>query len=495
MKTSTKTLRTAIYTRVSTEDQAREGFSLAAQQELLRTYAKGQGWTVAEVYVDDGYSGKNLDRPAVKRLIADAKAKRFDLVLVYRLDRLTRRIYDLWGLIEEVFEPAGVGFKSATEPFDTTTTAGKMLLGILGTLAQWERESIAERAKMGMHQAAKQGRWLGSNRITYGYRLGENRQLTPDHLTAPIVRRIFDLYVYEKHGYQSIAQRLNAEKIPTPLPNKKGWTVSTVRYMLQNPHYAGLGIWQVRGEREIFAGHHEALVPESVFHKAQAIMKERRGAQAPKRQSLLSGLVYCSECGGKMRFKRLAYRDKRYPTYVCYNYLGEPANLVTGPCDAGYRRSGDVEAKVLEWLGGYPLDPEVIDLAIAEAAVYADSEAVRVEDERAALLRAIEETGRRLARWYDAFESGSLDAAGLSGRVASLQAEESGLRDRLAAVNQTLSEFGDRWREVEELKISLREIAGLLPDMTEEEKWTALHAVIERVEVDREGNVRVIPRA
>lgn len=143
-------MRVALYTRVSTEDQAREGFSLEVQRTYLLQYAKNFGWDVfcsmsgRDVYMDDGYSGGNMDRPALQRLLFDARNKQFDLVLVYKQDRLSRRLKDLLGLLEEI-DSLGVGYKSATEPFDTTSSAGKMAIQMLGSCAEFERNRLVER--------------------------------------------------------------------------------------------------------------------------------------------------------------------------------------------------------------------------------------------------------------------------------------------------------------------------------------------------------------
>lgn len=155
-------MKVALYTRVSTEDQAREGFSLEVQQTYLLQYAKNFGWEVfcsmsgRDVYMDDGYSGGNMDRPAMQRLLFDARSKRFDMVLVYKQDRLSRKLKDLLAILEE-FESLGIGYKSATEPFDTTTSAGKLMFQQLGSFAEFERNRIAERVFPGMMKGVQQG--------------------------------------------------------------------------------------------------------------------------------------------------------------------------------------------------------------------------------------------------------------------------------------------------------------------------------------------------
>ena len=134
----------AIYIRVSTEDQAKEGYSLEVQRENLESFAEREGLEIFKVYQDDGISGYTTERPALKQLLKDAKQKKFNLVSVYKIDRFSRNLKDMLNLVDEL-SSYGVGFKSATEPFDTTTSAGKLMLQQLGSFAEFERNRIAER--------------------------------------------------------------------------------------------------------------------------------------------------------------------------------------------------------------------------------------------------------------------------------------------------------------------------------------------------------------
>ena len=135
-------MKLAIYTRVSTEDQAREGYSLDVQREYLESFAKPEGYEVFRVYCDDGTSAYSTRRPALQQLLADAKAKKFELVVVYKIDRFSRNLKDLLILVDEL-SSYGVGFKSATEPFDSTTSAGKLMFQQLGSFAEFEESRIS----------------------------------------------------------------------------------------------------------------------------------------------------------------------------------------------------------------------------------------------------------------------------------------------------------------------------------------------------------------
>lgn len=152
---ATAATRCAIYTRVSTEEQAREGYSLPAQEERLRAHANSQGWAVYKLYMDDGYSAGSRNRPALKRLLAEAALKRFDVVLAYKIDRLSRSLKDLIDIVAELNQ-FDVGFKSCTELIDTTRPEGRLMFHQFGSFAQYERELIGQRTRFGMI-----GRFLG----------------------------------------------------------------------------------------------------------------------------------------------------------------------------------------------------------------------------------------------------------------------------------------------------------------------------------------------
>jgi site-specific DNA recombinase len=222
-------MRAAGYVRVSTDEQAREGCSLDNQEARIRHYAESQEWELVEMYREEGFSGKTTDRPQLQRLLADVKAKTLDVVLVYRVDRLTRKQKDLWFLLEDVFEKHKVGFKSVVEPFDTTTAQGKAFLGMLAVFAQLERDTIAERTKDALANKIANGENVGAT--AYGYRV-EDGKLVPVPEEQEVLAVIRGLRSGKKpKTYKEIADRLNADKIPCKRGGK--WHPSTVRMILR----------------------------------------------------------------------------------------------------------------------------------------------------------------------------------------------------------------------------------------------------------------------
>jgi len=225
-------MRVAGYIRVSTEEQAKEGYSLDAQRDKLISFCKSQDWTLVEIYVEEGKSAKDMNRPELQRLLSDAKTGQYDVILVYRLDRLTRSVMDLYTLLQ-TFEEYNVKFKSATEIYDTTTAMGKLFITIVAALAQWERENLSERVRFGMEELVRGGKWPGGP-APYGYVWdGENMHIVPEE--ARILRELRRLYM-SGEGLGSTARALNARGL---LRRGNTWSAQSVWYVLDNPFYAG----------------------------------------------------------------------------------------------------------------------------------------------------------------------------------------------------------------------------------------------------------------
>jgi site-specific DNA recombinase len=196
-------IRAAGYVRVSTEDQATEGLSLGNQVSRIIAYADSQDWDLVEIYREEGQSGKSIDRPELNRMISDIMSDKIDVVLVYKIDRLTRRQKDLWFLLEDVFEARQTGFKSVTEPFDTTTAQGKAFLGMLGVFAQLERDTIAERTKDTLANKKASREWIG--RVPFGFKVSESGILMKDPHQQKMIAKIKRMR-YQGGSYRQIAE-------------------------------------------------------------------------------------------------------------------------------------------------------------------------------------------------------------------------------------------------------------------------------------------------
>ena len=330
-------MRAALYARVSTEEQAKEGFSIDAQLNILSAWAIVKGYQVADRYVDDGYSAKNLNRPAVQRLLEDCRAGAIDAVVVWRLDRLSRSLRDTLTVVEDVFRAKSIEFVSTTESIDTTTTSGRLMLNILASFAQNEREINEERVRTVSLDLARQCVHMGGT-PPYGYSVGADRHYIINESEAAAVRMLFQLRA-DGYGYGEITTRLTDAGYRTR--TGKVFAKNALHDMLKNEKYAGVYTYNRAasasrdGTRNSHAskpadeivripGGMPAIVSQELFDSVQRRMEADRhatGAYHAKRVYIASGLVYCAVCGSKMIIDNVGRnRDGSYQmSYQCKN--------------------------------------------------------------------------------------------------------------------------------------------------------------------------------
>lgn len=233
-------IKSILYIRVSTEDQAKEGYSLEVQREFLESFAKREGFEIFQVYCDEGISAYSTRREALQQLIKDAKDRKFELVLVYKIDRFSRKLKDLLNLVDEL-SSYGVGFKSATEPFDSTTSAGKLMFQQLGSFAEFERNRISERVFPGMVKGAQQGNWQGARFSPFGYTYNKEKKLLEiEARETDIVKLIYTMYLAGKSTHE-IAEYLNKKKYQTR--TGKQFYTKFIGDILKNRIYTGKIVW------------------------------------------------------------------------------------------------------------------------------------------------------------------------------------------------------------------------------------------------------------
>lgn len=263
-------IRSAIYTRVSTEDQAKEGFSLNAQLEKLRAYCKARDWHISGEYVDDGYSARKMKRPAYIKMMEEID--KWDVLLVIKMDRIHRNSKNFMFMMEDL-NKRGKEFVSMMESLDTSTAMGRFVMDIIQRIAQLESEQIGERVYIGMEQKAKvNGGILGFN-IPYGYDYIQ-RKLQINQKEAIIVKNIYSLYLSGK-SIGEISKILNETKKPT----KKGglWAKKTISKILKNPLYCGYLKWG----KYINKSDHKPIIAVQEYNKVQQIFYQHGGNPAP----------------------------------------------------------------------------------------------------------------------------------------------------------------------------------------------------------------------
>jgi site-specific DNA recombinase len=340
--TDRTTVRCAIYTRKSTEEGLGQDFnSLDAQRDSGEAYIRSQtseGWTLLpEQYDDGGYTGANMERPAMRRLLADVESKKVDCVVVYKVDRLSRSIRD-FAKIMETLDKHGATFVSVTQQFNTTTSLGRLTLNILLSFAQFEREIISERTRDKQVLARKRGKWTGGH-VPLGYDL-EGSCLVVNAGEADRVRQIFEWYLEGQTVYGIVAK---CEDLGW---HNKQWTTKDGKLygghpmrkchlynILANPLYAA----RIRADGEVVKANHAPAVDDQTFDLVQQKLKENTrnpGTEhRPRLESLLRGLLYCTCCGSAMSPSYSTSKDRRYRYYVCLRASQRNPELSPGYCD------------------------------------------------------------------------------------------------------------------------------------------------------------------
>jgi len=481
--------KVAAYLRVSTEEQAEQNISLPAQKSRLIQYCQSKDWMVHDFYSDDGHTGKNLDRPAMKKLILDAKQKKFDMVLVIKLDRLSRRQQHVLYLIEDVFLPNEIGFNSVTESFDTTNPMGRAVLGIMAAFAQLERETIVERVSDAKKESAKQGRFMGGS-PPYGYTHNPaTKSVVIDTEQAEIVSIIYDEYLTRQIGYQKIADILNERKIKAPYV--KYWSKETVAKILSNPFYAGY----IHHKSNLYDGQHMAIITKEKWTTVQNLLSNRSNAFSKPGDYLLSGNIYCGECGARMRGKTT---QQQYPKgcpptryYVCYSQDGSARHMVKDPdCKCGYKRALEIEDMVINELKYVSKDKEFIDKIYKEMTAVVDTNVI--EKKITQYRKEMIQLKKRIDKWYDAYERDSISADDMAERVKGLREKCELVEHQISDLQLELDNQSDRIISATEVMETLSNFQDVWEECTREEQKVIINALIKAVRVYKDTHIELI---
>lgn len=356
--------RAAIYVRVSTEEQARDGYGLAAQEQSARAYCQAQGWELVDVYRDAGRSGKSVrGREALRELLDRAKAGQFERVVFWKLDRLGRNLRDLLEICEQL-EGADVAIVSVQEAIDTGTPSGRMIRNVLGSLAEFERDIIVDRIKAGLAEKARQGELLGP--LPIGYQRDDSGSVIPD-ATAPLICDAFVRYASGRYSLRDMA----AWAAGVGLLSREGNPLDrlSIRKILTNATYAGhVHYHSRRGGGVVATGSHSPLVDADLFATVQATLARRRRRVAPARPFgrepyPLSGTAICGSCGAPLLgcastvLGKYRYRHMRCSTA---QRRGREA------CEQPMVRAETLETQIGSYLTGMQLPQACIDEVVEE---------------------------------------------------------------------------------------------------------------------------------
>ena len=476
-----KTYRCAIYTRKSTEEGLEQEFnSLDAQREAGELYIKSQkheGWECLDAKYDDGgFTGANMERPGLRRLLADIAAGKIDCVVVYKVDRLSRSLLDFAKIIE-VFDRHQVTFVSVTQSFNTASSMGRLTLNVLLSFAQFERDMISERTRDKMRAARRKGRWVGGKPIL-GYNV-VNSKLVIEALESLRVQQIFDLYLDLKSTLQ-VARVLNERGWRTKeWTTKKGRTIgggefnkNKVTAVLTNATYIGM----IEYEGQLHPGIQEAIIKRDVFDRVQEILKQnsrmKKSLNRCKHNALLQGLLRCAACNCGMSHSYTKKGSTLYRYYVCHKAQKQG----WASCPSPSLPAAQIEDFVIDQIRCVGQDPGVVRDTLAQSRVQTQTTAERLKKEKNALERA-------LLGHYERLNQAIADGANESA-LADIQ-------DQIREKEQRVSEVVDEMTAVSSLLINesdVRESLGRFQEvwaaLSPAEKAKAIRQIVDSIQYD-----------
>jgi site-specific DNA recombinase len=484
-------IRCAVYTRKSTEEGLEQQFnSLDAQRESAQAYIQAQqheGWVcLPDRYNDGGWTGGNMDRPALQQLLADIKDGKVDVVVIYKLDRLSRSLMDFARLME-LFETHKVALVSITQKLDTSTSMGRLILNILMSFAEFERAIIAERTRDKIAATRRKGRWCGGYPIL-GYDVeARGSRLLVNEDEAVRVRAIFDLYLecgsllatveeLEKRGWTGKRWRTNKGQERGGLP----FTTTSLHRLLTNITYLG----KMRYRDEVHQGEHPSIVDPAVYQKVQEQLKENKlngGAEVRNEFGfVLKGLLRCVPCGCAMTPTHTSRnRTKRYRYYSCCKALKRGRKNCPSPSIP----AGEIERFVIDRIRSIGTDPDLQREVFTQARQQDETRMAELEAER----RTLE---KDLARW-----NGQRNASprGINGQEPDSAAltQLSETEHRIRQAEQQLTRIKEQTFALRRSQLNEEDVAMVLGQfgpvwdaLTPYEQSRVVRLLVEKVEYD-----------
>jgi len=474
------TIRCAIYCRKSTSEGLDSDFnSLDAQREACEAYIGGRhrdAWNCLDEHYDDGgYSGGDMERPALKRLLADIEAGKIDVVVVYKIDRLSRSLIDFAKMMA-VFEKHGVSCISISQQFDTTTPIGRLTLHMLLSFAQFERELIAERTRDKMSAARRRGKWCGG-RPFLGYDIDPTtKRLVVNEEEAERVRAIFGLYL-ERESIMDVLREVNS----------RGWTLKAfatrvggicgggkfdrgrLHALLTNVTYTG----KIRYRDEVHDGEHAPIIDAETFNRVQNLMRENRFSGPAKKHGdhapLLRGLLHCKACGKAMSLSWTSKGTRKYRYYVCNG----AAKKGWDTCPSKSVPAAQIEQFVVGEIKAIGSDPQLVSETTAKMRANLDAQRDALSRQRASAVRELQRHHDDLRRMAAAGETSLL--ADLQERIAGTESRILQIDDDLAAI-KPLPEV--------DLRKALADFEPVWASLSPTEQASLLNLLLERIDYD-----------
>jgi site-specific DNA recombinase len=481
-KPQPQVIRCAIYTRKSTEEGLEQEFNtLDAQRESGEAYIasmKHDGWELApEHYDDGGFTGGNVDRPALRHLLADIEAGKIDCVVVYKVDRLSRSLLDFARMMQ-VFEQHKVAFVSVTQRFDTSNSMGRLTLNMLMSFAQFEREMISERTRDKIAATRRKGKWSGGMPLL-GYDVVDTK-LVVMPAEAEQVRQIFELYL-ERESLVATAEELNRRGWTT-----KQWTTkknvrrgglpfgkTKLHQLLTNVTYLG----KIRYKDEVHEGEQEAIVEADLFERVQQLLVQNgqgRGAGARNKcGAVLGGLLRCAACDCGMVHTYTSKGARRYRYYVCAH--AQQRGWKT--CPAPSLPAAEIERFVVDQIRCIGRDPALVAATVAETRRQTDEDIQRLKRERAVLERQRRDDAAEIGRRGGPEGADSAAQADIEARMGIALRRLAEIRDEIGLLNVTVP-------SEDAVAAALADFDAVWESLSPREQAKALGLLIGRIDYD-----------
>ena len=501
--------KVAIYCRVSTVEQAEEGYSIDEQRRRNIEYCEKEGHEVFKVYEDRGISGKNISgRPGLKDLLQDANAGKFDLVIVWKLNRISRKLIDILNIVDTL-DKNNIAFRSLTESFETETPAGKLQLNIMGAIGEFERGTIAENVKMGMIARAREGKWNGGKVLGYDIvevpsegKKRKETKLVVNEKESMTVRRIFELYS-EGHGYKATVNRVNKEGHKSKRGNN--FSTATIKEILKNPVYIGKirynlrQDWNEKRRRNInpnpilVDGEHEAIIDISTWEKVQIILKDRSKTHNRVYDSELplSGLLKCPVCGASMTVSRSTRKRKDGTKlvneyYSCSNWK----NKGTSVCNSNSVRADKADEFVINKLIETVNNESLLKKVINNINKNKSSKLKPKLDEISKVNNEIDRLNSKKYSSIELFEDGILAKNELADRVKKLNEEIEALKFRVDELQQEVMLAEGEPIPFELVSQVMKKFGQVFKESsTRQQRKQLLNLLVSKVTIDKSRNI------
>ena len=434
-------LKVALYIRVSTQEQAKEGYSIGEQETRLKKYAEAMNWEIYKIYVDPGYSGGDINRPGLTNMIKDVEDGLVDKVVVYKLDRLSRSQLDTLYLIEKVFLVNNTDFVSMSENFDTSTPFGRAMIGILAVFAQLEREQIKERMGMGKEARAKEGKWGGGASEPIGYDYNPNKDLLEvNTYEAMQIEELIEMFL-KGVPYKTIADTLNRKGYTYRGTSNRvsQWDAKRVKYVLTNKTYLGY----IRYHDQWYKAEHEPIIDEDTFELIQKVVADReeknkiyKNGNNGKQTTYLGGFIFCKHCGGRYcRQSGKKWKDNAPPLYYsCYSRNKSVPKMIKDPnCKNKNWRMTELDDIVIGEIQKLAMDPDYIHKIRRDKMSRTDT-----PNKIDTIKNEIANIDDQISRFMDLYGIGKFTIDQVSGKIDPLNEQRKGLEKELEDINSSL---------------------------------------------------------